>query len=196
MKLELSSIFTDSIMAELERLDLVNEENKWHQLYTLAHKEAFLSLQVELLGVTDTKGILHDTDKLVFYGILSIADTNRLHRKYSTHHWTNIQDEADKTLCVIDYECARLTKPDKPLNAYNTIHKLHPESLELLTPTLQKLGLNQEIDVDFDFSNWNRVKDKVIADAIKKNIEGINELKSIMSKDGMDAAMKKFYNLD
>ena len=35
MKLELSSIFTDSIMAELERLDLVNEENKWHQLYTL-----------------------------------------------------------------------------------------------------------------------------------------------------------------
>ena len=46
MKLELSSIFTDSIMAELERLDLVNEENKWHQLYTLAHKEAFLSLQV------------------------------------------------------------------------------------------------------------------------------------------------------
>ena len=107
----------------------------------------------------------------------------------------NIQDEADKTLCVIDYECARLTKPDKPLNAYNTIHKLHPESLELLTPTLQKLGLNQEIDVDFDFSNWNHVKDKVIADAIKKNIEGINELKSIMSKDGMDAAMKKFYNL-
>ena len=38
MKLELSSIFTDSIMAELERLDLVNEENKWHQLYTLAQR--------------------------------------------------------------------------------------------------------------------------------------------------------------
>lgn len=42
---------------------------------------------------------------------------------------------------AIDWECARLTKPDKPLNARETLEKIHPELKEKMLSVLMELGL-------------------------------------------------------
>lgn len=42
---------------------------------------------------------------------------------------------------AIDWECARITKPDKPLNARETLEKIHPELTIVMLPILNELGL-------------------------------------------------------
>ena len=43
---------------------------------------------------------------------------------------------------IIDWECARYTKPDKPLNAYETLLKYYPEVTDEVLPILEGLGLD------------------------------------------------------
>ena len=42
---------------------------------------------------------------------------------------------------IIDWECARYTKLDKPLNAYETMTKYYPQEKENIMPILKKLKL-------------------------------------------------------
>nr|DAU03052.1 MAG TPA: hypothetical protein [Caudoviricetes sp.] len=42
---------------------------------------------------------------------------------------------------VIDWECARYTKPDKPLNARKTLYKFYPELENKVLPVIEELGL-------------------------------------------------------
>ena len=42
---------------------------------------------------------------------------------------------------VIDWECARFTKPDKPLNARQTLYTFYPELENQILPILNDLGL-------------------------------------------------------
>lgn len=42
---------------------------------------------------------------------------------------------------MIDWECARYTKPDKPLSARDTLYKFYPELEEKMLPILNKYNL-------------------------------------------------------
>jgi hypothetical protein len=42
---------------------------------------------------------------------------------------------------VIDWECARITKPDKPLNARETMEKYYPEMSKFIEPVLRQYNL-------------------------------------------------------
>lgn len=42
---------------------------------------------------------------------------------------------------VVDWECARYTKPDKLLNARDTLDKFYPELKDKVLPVIQELGL-------------------------------------------------------
>jgi hypothetical protein len=42
---------------------------------------------------------------------------------------------------IIDWECARFTKPDKPLDAYQTMKKFYPDLEQRLLPLFKELGL-------------------------------------------------------
>lgn len=42
---------------------------------------------------------------------------------------------------VVDWECARYTKPDKLLNARDTLDKFYPELKDEVLPVIQELGL-------------------------------------------------------
>ena len=44
---------------------------------------------------------------------------------------------------VLDWESARYTKPDKPLNAYDTLYKFYPELEEHILPILKDLGIDK-----------------------------------------------------
>ena len=53
------------------------------------------------------------------------------------------KDEVEWTEAVVDWECARFTKPDKPLNAYDTYLKYYytSEYTGVIINTLISLGL-------------------------------------------------------
>jgi len=109
-------------------------------LYTLRHRKAFLKIEKQLLGRNTWRGRLHDIDKLFLYWIpfLSIEQVHLIHRRINLHHNEKSTLEADLLEMIIDWECARYTKPDKPLNAYQTMRKLYPEMEERIVPLLRK----------------------------------------------------------
>lgn len=114
-----------------------------HFKYTLKHRKAFLMVEKRLLGKNSMRGCLHDVDKLLLYLFSSPESkwVSNLHRKYSRHHVKKAKSHSDFVQMVIDWECARLTKPDKPLNAKETMNRIYPEMREKIEPVLKELNL-------------------------------------------------------
>ena len=109
-----------------ERIDCVK--------YTWAHYKALNELALY-------KGFyfpFHDIDKIIMYPILGKKFTHKIHRAWSGHHYRN-GDIKNKFEAALDWECARRTKPDKPLDAYDTWKKYYPDVD--MTETLQWLRL-------------------------------------------------------
>lgn len=103
--------------------------------------------------------LFHDVDKMLLYPLLGKKLTTRLHRAWSAHHCRK-GIIVDKVEAAIDWECARFTKPDKPLNAFETWRKYYPNVD--MGPTLEKLGLmtgtipaNEIISFDSE-GRWTR----------------------------------------
>lgn len=66
----------------------------------------------------------HDLHKMINVLILGDKLATKLHRKFSKHHEQN-NDIRNKIEAIIDWECARFTKPDKQLTAYEAWQKLY-----------------------------------------------------------------------
>lgn len=111
--------------------------------YTWRHKIAFLRTEKQLTGKISWRGLVHDVDKFFMYLIYDKDKVSRIHRNYSRHHAKNIKTDADMQEAIIDWECARFTKPDKPLNAVQTLEKYYPELIDRANPILIRLGLKQ-----------------------------------------------------
>lgn len=117
--------------------------------YTWAHKIAFLKVEKQLIGRISLRGITHDLDKLLWWyplGILLRKDPSwaqKQHCIHARHHPHNSFEKKydDYVEMIIDWECARFTKPDKPLNAYQTLYKFYPELEKQILPILKKLDL-------------------------------------------------------
>lgn len=113
-----------------------------HFPYTWKHYLAFLRVEKKLLGRYKYK--FHDWDKLFMYSLLpwlGVERINRIHRRYQSHHPRAYKKNMDFLQAVIDWECAQYTKPDKPLNARETMEKYYPEYKEHVEPILEELGL-------------------------------------------------------
>lgn len=108
--------------------------------YTLRHKIAFLRVERQLLGYNTIRGLLHDMDKVIMYCFLPTETAHNFHVKHSRHH-DKAHTHDDYVQMVIDWECARFTKPDKPLNAVQTLEKFYPELKEKINPVLKELNL-------------------------------------------------------
>lgn len=109
--------------------------------YTLEHRNAFLLLEKQLLEKNTIRGYLHDLDKVFLKIFFDKEFVHKLHRKYSRHHINKAHTYNDYVQMVIDWECARFTKPDKPLNARGTLNKFYPELKDDILPILEELGL-------------------------------------------------------
>lgn len=123
-----------------------------HIPYTWNHYLAFMKVQKKLLGKYTY--IFHDWDKLmlfIFCPFLGERFINQFHQKKQKHHPTFCKGEnwdrfvktskIDWVQAIIDWECARITKPDKPLDAYDTLYKFYPEFVKEAKPYFVKLGL-------------------------------------------------------
>lgn len=111
--------------------------------YTLKHKKAFLKVEKQLRGKNTLRGYFHDIDKPFMYLALwiRVEDVSKIHRQNSYHHLENNLDKTREDLIdmIIDWECARLTKPDKPLNAYQTLMRYYPEYQKDFIPLIKEL---------------------------------------------------------
>lgn len=118
--------------------------------YTYLHRKAFYYTVNKLVkDESDMKEMMarfkrHDMDKMVMYTIMDKKDASHYHRTHQSHHVDNNLKKTyyDYMEMVIDWECAAITKPDKPLNAYDTLHKYYPQLEEQITPILEKFGIN------------------------------------------------------
>ena len=74
-------------------------------------------------------------------GLVGCKEDVEVHTEYSRHHTLKARTHADYVQMVIDWECARLTKPDKQMNAKETLDKLYPELKDKVLPVIEELGL-------------------------------------------------------
>ena len=85
---------------------------------------------------------LHDLDKLYLYLFYDKSVVSRIHREQNPHHTNALEKtKLDYLEMVLDWESARYTKPDKPLNAYDTLYAYYPEMEDVILPILQEMGI-------------------------------------------------------
>lgn len=111
--------------------------------YTKAHRRAFRDIEKKLLGHNTWRSLVHDLDKIILYNFWEHKKVKEFHRNTARHH---VENDIKKTRndyieMIIDWECARFTKPDKPLNAYDTLYNLYPELEEKILPILKEFNI-------------------------------------------------------
>ena len=136
-----------------------------------------------LLKMLMPRILKHDMDKLIMYQFLEKEEASRIHQQTAEHHMTNNvkKDWYDKLEAVIDYESSGYTKPDKPLNAYDTIVRYKTECPQYglicdeLIGICRMLRINQSYkvtDIDQDyiefFSQYENVTEEMILEDIKQ----------------------------
>lgn len=93
--------------------------------YSLNHWIALNKLAMQK-KVWHWRFLLHDLDKVVLYCFISKEKASAWHKAHSNHHVRN-NTVQDPLQAVLDWECARFTKPDKPLTARETWKKYYSE---------------------------------------------------------------------
>lgn len=112
-----------------------------HFGYTIRHRRAFREVEKQLLGRNTLKGYFHDLDKLFLYIFMDYHKAHKVHKLYARHHINNARTHDDLVQVVIDWECARLTKPKVKFTAREHLYQDYPEYIDILDPVLQELHL-------------------------------------------------------
>ena len=191
-----SNHYTEIInsILEIPELHTSNVLSRDHMEYTLRHKIAIMALSYEFLGYVSKRIMLHDTEKLALYSIVDTKEGRNLHVKHSIHHHGNFNHFVDQDVkndfyidnlmeAILDYECARYTKPDKPLNAYQTIMKYFPDDYEYSKKLLVRFWLNFPESKDCKFEKWNSVSYLYMPLFKHLTLCTIKELKTKLLKD-------------
>ena len=126
------------------------QQNMGYLEYTYLHRKAFAYVVEELIkDPADKEEMLkrarfHDLDKSLLYTLIPKSEASRIHRNTSSHHMGNDGEKTryDYMEAILDYECAALTKPDKPRNAYDTVKELRPNHEKELTEIMESLRIN------------------------------------------------------
>ena len=119
------------------------KENLGAIKYTKDHRKAFRKIEKELLGHNTLRSLFHDLDKVILYNIWPHKKVKSFHRSTARHHVENNikKNRNDYIQMIIDWECARYTKPDKPLNAYDTLYNWYPELEKEILPILEEFNI-------------------------------------------------------
>ena len=152
--------------------------------YLVEKRFAFKEMDGNLYDIISTRISYHDCDKLFLYQFLDKKSASKLHREVSPHHMENNISKSyiDYLEAVLDYESAGYTKPDKPLNAYDTIcmlynkNKISEEDYTELIRITKELGIDCSYRVSnfmsemikfHQFSNNTEITEKDILDTIQ-----------------------------
>ena len=132
-----------------------NMKNFEHIKYTFKHRKIVMLLAEKYFG--NNQELLdqvkaHDLDKMYMYLFYDKKDASNIHRDKTVHHENELEKtELDYIEMVLDWESARYTKPDKPLNAYDTLVNYYPQMTDVILPILKKLGIAESgLEMDQD----------------------------------------------
>lgn len=119
--------------------------------YTQEHRKAYKKVEKELLGHNTWRSIVHDLDKVILYNFLPFKEVKEFHRNTARHHIESNtkKTKADYIDMIIDWECARFTKPDKQLNAYDTLYKFYPQLEAKVLPLLKEFNLDYHTNREY-----------------------------------------------
>lgn len=116
-------------------------KNKDRIKYSMDHRKAFRKVEKQLLGHNTVRSLFHDLDKVILYHFFDYKKVHNWHRNHAKHHAKCAKTHGDYVQMVIDWECARFTKPDKPLSARETLDKYFPNLKDKVLPIIEELGL-------------------------------------------------------
>lgn len=122
--------------------------------YTIMHRRAIKAI-IEVYVLEEDKEevmkryLVHDMDK-VLMNLLDIPgnEIKKIHRENKSHHYIDGKEYSriDYIEMIIDWESARYTKEDKPLNAKNTLIKYYNNIYGEIMPLLREMGLDNDSD--------------------------------------------------
>jgi hypothetical protein len=149
----------------------VTSKNYGYMKYTYLHRKAFSyyldkykdSLSKEEYDELTKRAKYHDLDKQTLYLTWEKDDASAYHNKTARHHLVkrcmkegklDKLNHIDILESIFDFECAGLTKPDKPLNAYDTVLKYYSDCQGVYMPYLKKLNMDRSYRAfdEFDLS--------------------------------------------
>ena len=151
-------------------------KNFEHIKYTYKHRKIVMFLAQKYFG--DNVLLLeqvqhHDLDKMFMYLFYNKSDVSRVHRDLVAHHENDLEkSELDYMEMVLDWESARYTKPDKPLNAYDTLVRFYPHMEDKILPILEGIGIAEaglpmEEDVlEYTNSLDNVSEEKIVSELV------------------------------
>ena len=163
-------------------------------LYTYLHRKSFLWFILNNKYLTDDerkalieRAKVHDMDKMLNYVLYEgmKKECSAAHRSLVPHHRESCK-RADKiTLLesIFDFECAYITKPDKPRNAFDTVNEIYPELKDIYLPELERLGMaSSYIATSLELEDYIRGICKNLSSNVPENgviitdefIEGLN----------------------
>ena len=140
--------------------------------YTYRHRKAFSYLVDKLIRNEKTKNEMikrarfHDLDKMTLYLFLDKKQASFYHKETPSHHLENNLPKThyDYLEAIVDFECAGYTKPDKPLNAYDTVSKMYKNKIDENTYN-SLMNILKKYNLDSSYSVLN---DKYGVEFMKK----------------------------
>lgn len=159
-------------------MDLVQKSDNLNLLkYTYLHRREVYRLGNELRikeSLLDSLW-MHDIDKMIIYLFRDKQETQKIHRLLNRHHNRNETDKEILVEMLLDWESARFTKPDKPINAYDTMKKYYPDMETKMLPIMEELGLNHSTDMSesITMEEFMERANRIDITAIHKELAGI-----------------------
>ena len=90
----------------------------------LRHKRAFMSVRKNNKFLAENislyRALMHDTEKAILILLVGDRLATKFHRWFAGHHAEAKMNDAQRVEAFCDWECARFTKPSKPLNGFET----------------------------------------------------------------------------
>ena len=143
-------------------------------VYTYKHRRVLDFLAKKYFDREDLNERLkrHDMDKMYLLLFYEKKDIESFHRSMSTHHDNNLdKTELDYIEMILDWESARYTKEDKPLNAYDTMKKFYPHLEDKLLPILKQVGLDKStLEKEEDVLQYTKTIENVTEEDIKEEL--------------------------
>lgn len=155
-------------------LDIIgNSQNYDLIVYTYLHRKTIFDLGSRLGIPVKELYAAHDLDKMISYLYLPDQGAHNLHVMLAPHHDTQTQDKSVLIEMILDWESARFTKPDKPLNAYDTLYKYYAPMESRVLPILKTYKLDTP-------TNFEEVISPEAYDKLARQVSPINVLFDII----------------
>ena len=150
-------------------------------LYTYKHRKVVMFLGKKYMNNKELLERLekHDLDKMYLLLLYQKNELEGVHSSIARHHDNGKEkDYLNYVEMVLDWESARYTKPDKPLNAYDTLYKYYPHLEKEILPILKEFNIaKSNLPMEKDVVEYVKTLDNANEKDVKKElIEYINRL--------------------